>query len=96
MRNLLRASAIRLFPLFTRMGLMPHVFAMEILMFPLKLDLLFPSLDKAKAAARSLNTALRRPPSTIDPRELQRMKDELRIAREKVRLQSIINRNLFL
>ena len=65
-------------------------------MFSLKFDLLFPSIDLAKATAKKLNGALKRPPSDIDPREFKRMQDELRLAREKVRRQSMVNRQLFL
>lgn len=64
-------------------------------MFSLKFDLLFPSIDLAKATAKKLNTALRRPPPPCDPRELQRMRDELRVARESVRAQ-VTARRLFL
>jgi hypothetical protein len=65
-------------------------------MFSLKFDLLFPSLDLAKATAKKLNTALRRPAPLADPRELQRMRDELRTAREKVRMQVTGGRHLFM
>ncbi|MCB1377085.1 MAG: hypothetical protein KDK89_01750 [Alphaproteobacteria bacterium] len=65
-------------------------------MFSLKLDLLFPSFDMAKATAKKLNAAWMRPPPDVDPRELKRMRDELRFAREKVRMQSLVNRQLFL
>jgi DNA-binding transcriptional regulator YiaG len=69
---------------------------MEILMFSLKFDLLFPSLDMAKAAAKKLNTTIRRPARDIDPRELKRMRDELALSREKVRMQATLGRHLFL
>ena len=65
-------------------------------MFSLKFDLLFPSLDMAKATAKKLNAVWKRPTPDVDPRELKRMKDELRLARETVRAQSIVNRQLFL
>jgi hypothetical protein len=65
-------------------------------MFSLKFDLLFPSLDMAKATAKKLNAAWKRPPSGIDPRELKRMRDELKLAREKVKAQSMGSRQLFL
>ncbi|HRX35052.1 MAG TPA: hypothetical protein P5337_01520 [Aestuariivirga sp.] len=65
-------------------------------MFSLKFDLLFPSLNMAKATAKKLNAAIARPSSDIDPRELKRMRDELRLAREKVKAQSMVNRQLFL
>lgn len=65
-------------------------------MFSLKFDLLFPSLDVAKATARKLNAAWRRPAPQGDPRELKRMRDELETAREKVRMQVTGGRHLFL
>ena len=64
-------------------------------MFSLKFDLLFPSLDMAKATARKLNAALKRRDSPCEPRELKRMQDELRLAREKVKAQVTAGR-LFL
>jgi hypothetical protein len=64
-------------------------------MFSLKFDLLFPSLDMAKATAKKLNLALKRPDLPCEPRELKRMQDELRQAREKVRTQVTAGR-LFL
>lgn len=65
-------------------------------MFSLKFDLLFPSLEAAKATAKKLNSALKAPASHADPRELNRMRDELAQAREKLRLQVTAGRNLFL
>ncbi len=66
-------------------------------MFSLKFDLLFPSLEIAKATAKKLNAGLRRNPRPdIDPRELKRIKDELRLAREKNRLMVSVGRQLFL
>ena len=65
-------------------------------MFSLKIDLLFPSIEAAKATAKKLNASLKRPHADIDPREIKRMKDELRLAREKVRAQTMIDRQLFL
>ena len=64
-------------------------------MFSLKFDLLFPSLDMAKATARKLNAALKRQDSPCEPRELKRMQDELRLARERVKAQVTAGR-LFL
>lgn len=64
-------------------------------MFFLKFDLLFPSLDIAKATAKKLNAALKRQDSPCEPRELKRMQDELRLAREKVKAQTMACR-LFL
>ena len=56
-------------------------------MFSLNFDPLFLGLEKAKQAALSFNAGWRRPPSDADPRELQRMQDELRAARERLRMQ---------
>ena len=64
-------------------------------MFSLKFDLLFPSIDLAKATARRLNLTLKRPDIPCEPRELKRMQDELRQARDKVRDQVTAGR-LFL
>lgn len=64
-------------------------------MFSLKFDLLFPSLDLAKATAKYLNRPFVRRGLPADPRELQRMQDELRLAREHVRAQVTAGR-LFL
>lgn len=55
-------------------------------MFSLKFDLLFPSIDMAKAAARKLNANWKRTGKSADPRELKRMQDELRLARERMRM----------
>ena len=65
-------------------------------MFSLKFDLFFPSFDAAKDAAKRLNAFLKTPRSPADPRQHKRMLDELRLARDKVRLQSAAHRNLFL
>lgn len=64
-------------------------------MFSLKFDLLFPSLDMAKATAKRLNGAFKRQDLPLEPRELKRIQDELRLAREKVCLQVTAGR-LFL
>ncbi|WP_421693162.1 hypothetical protein [Aestuariivirga sp.] len=56
-------------------------------MFSLNFDPLFLSLERVKAAAKTLNATWQRPPSEADPRELQRMQDELRAARERIRMQ---------
>jgi hypothetical protein len=60
---------------------------MEHCMFSLKFDLLFPTIGMAKAAARKLNTRLKRPDTPIEPRELYRMQQELRAAQERIRYQ---------
>jgi hypothetical protein len=65
---------------------MARVSAMETLMFPLKLDVLLVSLERAAAAIIQPN-ARRLTNSERDPREIQRMEDELRLAREQVRMQ---------
>ncbi len=63
-------------------------------MFSLKSDLLFSSLLEAKDFAKRINARLRPVPhSDADPRELQRLRAELKAAREKARLMSVINRN---
>ena len=59
-------------------------------MFSLKLNLLFASLKDAKMIAKLFN---HRKYSTADPRELIRMRAELRIAQEHARLMNVINRN---
>jgi len=56
-------------------------------MFSLNFDPLFLGLEKVKETARLLNAGWRRLPSDADPRELQRMHDELRAAHERVRMQ---------
>ena len=61
-------------------------------MFSLKLDLLFPSLDLAKATAKKLNASFRRQDLPVEPRELKRMQDELRLAREHVWAQVVAGR----
>lgn len=61
-------------------------------MFSLKFDLLFPGLAQAKELAKSLNKPFRRPDTPIEPRELKRMQDELRLARDHVRVQVVAGR----
>ncbi len=56
-------------------------------MFSLNFDPLFLGLEKVKETARLLNANRRRQPSDADPRELQRMRDELSAARERLRMQ---------
>ena len=56
-------------------------------MLSLNFDPLFLGLDKVKEMARRLNANRRQPVSDADPRELQRMQDELRAARERLRMQ---------
>lgn len=56
-------------------------------MFSLNFDPLFLGLDRVKEMARRLNANGRPSVSDADPRELQRMQDELRAARERLRMQ---------
>lgn len=65
-------------------------------MFSLRFDLLFPGFDAAKDAAKRLNAVLKRPQPPADPRDYKRMRDELDLAKEKVRAQWMIHRNPFL
>jgi hypothetical protein len=59
-------------------------------MFSLKLNLFFANLKDAKDLARKFN----RPRySDADPRELQRMRVELRAAQEHARLMNVFHRN---
>jgi hypothetical protein len=62
-------------------------------MFPLKLEVLFPTLDMAKAMARKLNGHRKVPiDHPADPRDIHRMRTELRIARETVKAQTMPRR----
>ena len=65
-------------------------------MFSLKFDLLFPSFDAAKDAAKKLNALFKPQILSHDPREYKRMTDELKSARERVAAQTLGHRNLFL
>ena len=65
-------------------------------MFSLKFDLLFPSFDAVKDAAKKLNSLVQPKSPPADPRDCKRMLDELRNAREQVAAQSLGHRNLFL
>lgn len=65
-------------------------------MFSLRFDLLFTSLEMAKATAKKLNARLRRSTAELDPREVKRMRDELKAAREDVASRMMTHRNLFL
>jgi hypothetical protein len=56
-------------------------------MFSLRFDLLFPTLQAAKDLARKLNKPHLPHPN---PRELKRMQDELRLARDKVRAETML------
>lgn len=61
-------------------------------MFSLKFDLLFPSLEAARAAAKKLNGVLAVPRPPADPRRHQQLLDELRVQRERAVLQSTLHR----
>lgn len=60
---------------------------MEIRMFSFKLYRLLRCLRRAQAAARIRNARNGRSVGDADPRDIQRLEDELRHARELVRLQ---------
>ena len=64
-------------------------------MVSLKSDLLFPALGMAKAAVRKFNTGLKRKDVPIEPRELDRMQQELRAAEDRIRYQ-VTARRLFM
>jgi len=65
-------------------------------MFSLKFDLLFPSFDAARDAAKKLNGLLKSPAPPGNPREHNRMLDELRRSRDNALIRSVAHRNLFL
>jgi hypothetical protein len=60
-------------------------------MFTLKFDFLFPDLKAFKDLAKRLNRETP-PRADFDPRQLQLMQDELRAARESVKVQAILHR----
>jgi hypothetical protein len=63
-------------------------------MFSLKSNLFFSMLVDAKDYAKKLNLRRSHPPnSAMNPRELNRMRSELRAAREQARLMDVLNRN---
>ncbi len=63
-------------------------------MFDLKQNLFFAAVSDAKDFAKKLNRWLQHPRhSSADPREVHRMRNELRAAREHMRLLGLINRN---
>ena len=65
-------------------------------MFSLKFEFIVPSFAAAREAAQKLNDALQSARPHADPREYRRMIEELREARERVRTQTTVHRNLFL
>jgi hypothetical protein len=64
---------------------------MEITMFSIKFDLLFPTVTMAKTLARKLNNS-HAPAPAVDPRETQRMRDELWAAHEAVKQKALQHR----
>lgn len=63
-------------------------------MFSLKSNLFASMLVEAKDYAKKINLRRSRPPnSEMDPRELNRMRSELRAAREHVLAMSVMHRN---
>lgn len=56
-------------------------------MFSLKLDVLLVSLERAATALLSIDRGRSADRPDLDPREVKRIEDELRLAREQVRLQ---------
>jgi hypothetical protein len=63
-------------------------------MVSLRSDLFFSALGDAKDFAKKLNRLLHSPQhSSADPRDVQRMRDELQLAREQARLMSVMHRN---
>lgn len=65
-------------------------------MFLLRFDELFAGFDAARQAARKLGALLAAPQPPANPREHKRMLEELQLAREKVRMQSMAGRQTFL
>ncbi|MFT3988487.1 hypothetical protein [Aestuariivirga sp.] len=63
-------------------------------MFSLKSDLLFPSVEMAKALVRKLNPPRKSLDHYVDARELMRMQRELHEMRDRVMLNSVGWRNL--
>jgi hypothetical protein len=63
-------------------------------MFSLKSNLFASMLVEAKDYARNINLRRSHPPNCeMDPRELNRMRSELRAAREHVLLMNVLHRN---
>ncbi len=58
-------------------------------MFSLKLDTLFLGLSQARELARRFNSRQRHRPTDADPRELHRIAEELRRARERAAAQAL-------
>ena len=63
-------------------------------MFSLKSNLFASMLVEAKDYARKINLRRSHPPNfEMGPRELNRMRSELRVAREHAELKNVLNRN---
>lgn len=63
-------------------------------MFLLKSNLFASMLVEAKDYAKKINLRRSHPPNfEMDPRELNRMRSELRAAREHAELMNVLNRN---
>jgi hypothetical protein len=65
-------------------------------MFSFKSDPLFPSLAQAKELAHRFNYRPRHRPTDADPRELHRIAEELRKAREKAEARAFFHRHHWL
>jgi hypothetical protein len=63
-------------------------------MFSLKSNIFFSMLVEAKDYAKKINLRRSHPPNfEMSPRELNRMRSELRMAREHAQLMNVLNRN---
>ena len=63
-------------------------------MFSLKSNMFVSMLAEAKDYARKINLRRSHPPHfEMDPRELNRMRSELRVAREHAQLMNVLHRN---
>jgi hypothetical protein len=63
-------------------------------MFSLKSNLFASMLVEAKDYAKKINLRRSHPPNSgMDPRELNRMRSELRAAREQAQLMNVLHRN---
>jgi hypothetical protein len=68
--------------------------ATENLMFSLKSNLFASMLVEAKDYAKKTNLRRSHPPNfEMSPREMNRMRSELRVAREQAQLMNVLNRN---
>lgn len=65
-------------------------------MFFLRLNNFFEGLNSARFLARKFKSLPKQGNSLPDPREVKRLRDELHLARERVRLQQIVHRRPFL